>query len=177
MHHQKSSSVWPRHAKTGMPTAAKAAATSFCVEKMLHADQRTFKTVERRPIRKFLWTCVAFCTSLAFHLCSKSDEGLDHDSCLRIDVGAADDVGAAQRMVVGRLLAQGHDPGHLLLGQLDLTATESTAMQSRRGTFCFVGNSKHIQSKVRRPIRKFLHLTLRFQGANGETRLLSLALP
>ena len=31
IHHQKSSSVSPRHAKTGMFLSAKAAATSFCV--------------------------------------------------------------------------------------------------------------------------------------------------
>lgn len=41
MHHQNSSSVSLVHANTEMLFCAKAAATSFCVEKMLHATHLT----------------------------------------------------------------------------------------------------------------------------------------
>lgn len=64
MHHQKSASVCPRHANTGTPASANAAATSFCVETTLQAQHRisaprsisvsistyfTTKTVEKLP--------------------------------------------------------------------------------------------------------------------------------
>ena len=46
--YQKSSSLSPLQAKTGTPASARAAATSFWVEYMLHAAQRTCKQIQSR---------------------------------------------------------------------------------------------------------------------------------
>ena len=45
---------------------------------------------------------------------AEGDERLDHDRGLRVDVRAADDLGALQRLVLGRPLPQRHHRRHLL---------------------------------------------------------------
>ena len=98
VHHQYSSSVSPFQAKTGTPAAAIAAAAWSCVEKMLHEHQRTSapSAVER----------------------------LDQHGRLHRHVQRAGDARALERLRGAELLAQRHQAGHLVLGELDLLAAE-----------------------------------------------------
>ena len=107
VHHQYSSSVSPFQAKTGTPAGASAvpsgptttaAAAWSWVEKML----------QRAPA----------------HLGAERGEGLDEHGGLDGHVQRAGDAGPGQRLGVGVLGAQGHEAGHLVLGELDLLAAE-----------------------------------------------------
>ena len=106
VHHQYSSSVSPFQAKTGTPcgssavpcgpTTTAAAAWSW-VEKMLQHTQRTSAPrLTRVSISTAVWTV----------MCSEPA------------------ILAVQRPRLGVLAAQGHQPGHLVLGQPDLLAAE-----------------------------------------------------
>ena len=90
MHHSYSSSVSPFQAKTGTPRAAIAAAAWFWVEKMLQLLQRA-----------------------EVHQCFDQHRRLD------CHVQAADDPRTRQRPRRAELLAQGHQPRHLGLGDRD----------------------------------------------------------
>ena len=98
MHQSNSSSVSPFQAKTGKPALAMAHAAWSWVLKMLQLLQ-----VTSAP--------------------SSASVSIKHR---RLDrhVQAARDAGAGQRLVLAVLLAEGHQARHLVLGELDLLATE-----------------------------------------------------
>jgi hypothetical protein len=56
------------------------------------------------------------------HVGAQGGQGLDQHRRLDGHVQRAHDAGARQRLAVGELGAQGHEAGHLDLGQLDLLA-------------------------------------------------------
>ena len=98
VHHQYSSSVSPFHANTGMPAAAIAAAAWSWVEKMLHDAQRTSAPSA---------TSVSISTAVWIVMWS--------EPVMRAP---------ASGLRRGVALAQRHEAGHLVLGELDLLATE-----------------------------------------------------
>ena len=98
VHHQYSSSVSPFQANTGTPAAAMAAAAWSWVEKMLHDAQRTSAPSA---------TSVSMSTAVWMVMCS--------DPVMRAPVSG---------LLVRVALAQGHEAGHLVLGELDLLAAE-----------------------------------------------------
>ena len=98
------SSLSPFQAKTGMSRAAIAAAAWSWVEKMLHELQRTVAPS---------WTT-----------------GLDQHRGLDRHVQAADDLRARERPGRAELLAQGHQPRHLGLGDRDLAPPQSASEMS-----------------------------------------------
>ena len=98
VHHQYSSSVSPFHAYTGMPRAAIAAAAWSWVEKMLQDAQRT-------------WAPSAMSVSMSTAV------WIGH-------VQRPGDAGAGERLGGAVPLAQRHEAGHLVLGELDLLAPE-----------------------------------------------------
>lgn len=55
---------------------------------------------------------------------AQADQRFDEDGRLGVDVRTADNVRPLERFVVQRLLPQRHDPGHLLLRDLDLVPPE-----------------------------------------------------
>ena len=99
VHHQYSSSVSPFQANTGDTGGGdgRRAAWSW-VEKMLHDAQRTSAP--------------------------RCDERLDEHGGLDGHVQRPADPGAGERLAVAVLLAEGHQAGHLDLGQVDLPAAE-----------------------------------------------------
>ena len=98
MHHQYSSSVSPFQANTGTPAAAIAAAAWSWVEKMLQDAQRTSAPSA---------TSVSMSTAVWMVMCS--------EPVMRAP---------ASGLVVAVALAQRHEAGHLVLGELDLLAAE-----------------------------------------------------
>ena len=110
VHHQYSGSVSPFQAKTGVPLGAAtvppvsgrptttAAAAWSCVEKMLQLTQRT-----SAPSSVSVSMSTAVCTVM----CSEPMIFAPASGLLR-----------------AVLLAQGHQPGHLVLGEADLLAAE-----------------------------------------------------
>lgn len=55
---------------------------------------------------------------------------------------AAGDAGALERLVCGVLFACGHETGHLVLGELDLAATEGR--ETDVGDLELVGGGRHV---------------------------------
>jgi hypothetical protein len=60
----------------------------------------------------------------------------------RTHVQATGDAGALEGLLLGVLLTGGHETGHLVLGELDLAATESG--QAEVGDLELLGGSTHI---------------------------------
>ena len=58
------------------------------------------------------------------HVGAEGGEGLDEHGGLHRHVQRAGDAGALERLGIAVLGPQGHEPGHLVLGQFDLLATE-----------------------------------------------------
>ena len=108
MHHQYSSRVSPFQAKTGMPfgTLGRAAGLRTADDHRRRGLILGREDVARGPA----------------HLGTELGQSLDQHRSLHRHVEAAGDPRASQRLLFAILLAQGHQPGHLLFSQNDLFA-------------------------------------------------------
>lgn len=75
------------------------------------------------------------------NLGTESSQGLDQDGGLDGHVQATGNAGTGERLVLGVLLAGGHETGHLVLGQVDLLAAKGS--QGQVGDLELVGGSRH----------------------------------
>ena len=117
VHHQYSSSVSPFHANTGVPFG-------FCggaaVLRTADHDRRGGVILGREDVARH-----------PAHVGAELDQRLDQDRGLNRHVQAAHDPGAGERLLRAVLLAQRHQPGHLLLGEPHFLAAELGQRQVR----------------------------------------------
>lgn len=78
---------------------------------------------------------------------TESSQGLDEDGSLNGHVQATGNAGTSERLVSGVLLANGHQTRHLILGQLNLLAAESS--EGKVSDLELVGGSRHFVEAVK----------------------------
>jgi hypothetical protein len=109
------------------------------VEKMLHEVQVSSAPRDVRvSMRTAVWMAGA---GSAGELRKRHCRGIQHCKGKRTHVQATGDAGTLEGLVLGVLLAGSHETGHLVLGELDLAATEGRERDV--GDLELVGGGRH----------------------------------